>query len=233
MNNFRWAAIIPARSGSKRIKNKNMREFGSTTLVGRTILKALDSQLFDEVIISTDSIDIEQHAIGLGAKSYGLRPSSYSNDESSTIDVLLHLLSQTSLHHLTGFTLLQCTSPFTSLETIKQVTKLASDNYQSCLSVKAVTDIYLEWLLIKSALDSSSLVSPFNTSNEYVRSQDATRLFQPSGNAYAAQIKYFLENKSFANNPNSTFYCVSNPLEMIDIDTIEDFDKALSHLLDS
>ena len=61
-------AIIPARAGSKRIKNKNLKEFYGKPIIAWSIEEAIKSKCFDEVVVSTDSPSIAEVAIKYGAK---------------------------------------------------------------------------------------------------------------------------------------------------------------------
>ena len=73
-------AIIPARGGSKRIPGKNVRPFAGTPLIAYTIAAALDSGLFEQVIVSTDSPEIAEIAIHYGAQVPFLRDEQLSDD---------------------------------------------------------------------------------------------------------------------------------------------------------
>ena len=81
-------AIIPARAGSKRIKNKNLKLLNGKPLIFYSINSAIQSKLFQEVIISTDSIKILDKAKKFGATNYGLRPKKISDDKSTILDVV-------------------------------------------------------------------------------------------------------------------------------------------------
>jgi len=73
-------AIIPARGGSKRIPRKNIKEFFSKPLIAYSIETALKSNLFDEVIVSTDDEEIAAIAKQYGAKVPFIRPKELSDD---------------------------------------------------------------------------------------------------------------------------------------------------------
>ena len=83
-------AIIPARAGSKRIKNKNIVNFFGKPLIYNSIKIAIKSKLFDDVIVSTDSEKIQKIALKYGAKVYFKRPKSLSDDYIGTFDVINH-----------------------------------------------------------------------------------------------------------------------------------------------
>ena len=82
--------IIPARKGSKRIKNKNIRFLHKKPLIYYPIKLALDSGLFDKVIVSTDSKKIKSIAENCGAVSPFIRPKELSGDFALTRDVVKH-----------------------------------------------------------------------------------------------------------------------------------------------
>ncbi len=83
-------AIIPARSGSKRLPNKNIRDFEGAPVITYSIRTALKSGLFDKVIVSTDSKEIAEIAKQHGAEAPFLRPASLAGDHTGTIPVLHH-----------------------------------------------------------------------------------------------------------------------------------------------
>ena len=91
-------AIIPARSGSKGVPHKNIRELGGYPLIDWTIKACLKSRLIDRVIVSTDSDDYAQIAIKLGAEVPFLRPSEISGDNSTDYDFILHCLDWLKCH---------------------------------------------------------------------------------------------------------------------------------------
>lgn len=87
-------ALIPARSGSKRIKGKNSRPFLGTPIIQRTIKTALESGCFDHIIVSTDSEDIAALAEGAGAIVPFMRSPALSDDHTTTMDVIQDALQQ-------------------------------------------------------------------------------------------------------------------------------------------
>ena len=226
MKNLHWPCIIPARAGSKRVPNKNMLTFGGGTLLGNCIKKALESNTFSEVIISTDSSEYEEYAVSCGAITYGLRPTSLSSDKSSTTDLIVYFLNDVLPQGTEGFTLLQCTSPFTQIETIQSVTNLSRDNQGSCISVKEMVSIYAEW--IYKNVD-GKLVSLLD-SKDYLRSQDCSPILLPTGNAYSSTKEHYLKHKSFLNTNKSFFYKIVDDDEFLDIDTFEDYRVAIHRL---
>ena len=85
-------AIITARGGSKRIPKKNIRNFCGKPMIAYSIEAALDSGLFDEVMVSTDSREIADIAVTCGAAVPFFRSAETSDDFASTSDVLLEVI---------------------------------------------------------------------------------------------------------------------------------------------
>src|SRR5688572_15846559 len=89
---MRALAIIPARTGSKRIPGKNIREFKGAPIISYPIRYAKESGLFDEVMVSTEGEDIAKIATGYGALVPFTRSLKNATDTATTIDVLLEVL---------------------------------------------------------------------------------------------------------------------------------------------
>lgn len=113
-------AIIPARGGSKGIKDKNLQRVGGVSLVGRSIRAALGSKYHCRVVVSTDSGAIADEARRCGAEAI-MRPPELSGDSASSESALLHVLDHlraTEAYQPDILLFLQCTSPFTFAEDI-------------------------------------------------------------------------------------------------------------------
>ena len=81
-------ALIPARSGSKRIPNKNIKYLNGHPLIAYSIISAIDSGIFDRIIVSTDSNDIAKISEYYGAEVPFIRPENISTDNSPDIDLV-------------------------------------------------------------------------------------------------------------------------------------------------
>jgi N-acylneuraminate cytidylyltransferase len=86
-------AIIPARGGSKRIPRKNIRSFCGRPMVAWPIAAAIESGLFDHVLVSTDDMEIADAASGAGAEVPFTRPTELADDHAGTIPVMAHATS--------------------------------------------------------------------------------------------------------------------------------------------
>ena len=85
-------AIIPARGGSKRLVNKNIKKLDGKPLIQWTINSALSSKLIDKVYISTDSKKIKVISNKSGLNVFFMRPSSLARDNSPTWKTVIHVL---------------------------------------------------------------------------------------------------------------------------------------------
>ena len=86
-------AVIPARGGSKRIPRKNIKVFDDLPMIGYAIKAAFNSELFDQVIVSTDDEEIAEVAKSLGAQVPFKRPADLSDDQTVTVPVVAHAVN--------------------------------------------------------------------------------------------------------------------------------------------
>ena len=93
-------AIIPARGGSKRIPHKNIKLFAGRPMIDYAIKSALDSGLFEHVVVSTDNEDIAGSACQAGAEVPFVRPAELADDYTPTVPVVAHAIQIGQSHHL-------------------------------------------------------------------------------------------------------------------------------------
>ena len=115
-------ALIPARQGSKRVPGKNVRALGGHPVIAYTIAPALDSGVFESVIVSTDSEEIAAIARHYGADVPFLRPPQFAGDTSPDIEWLDYTLRELERagRQWDCFSLLRPTSPFRTAATIRR-----------------------------------------------------------------------------------------------------------------
>lgn len=107
----RFHALIPARSGSKRVENKNLRNLAGRPLIEWTLEAAANSQELEQVFVSTDSEEIRQAALQYNFAAPELRPKHLATDEAKMIDVMRHVVLRFELPSSDYLVLLQPTSP--------------------------------------------------------------------------------------------------------------------------
>jgi CMP-N,N'-diacetyllegionaminic acid synthase len=133
-------AFIPARVGSKRVPGKNVRPLGGHPMIAYTIGPALESKVFDTVIVSTDSEEIAAIARHYGAEVPFLRPAALASDTSPDIEWLEHTLDALSARGRDWdcFSLLRPTSPFRTPATIRRAweTFIAQEGVDSLRAVE-------------------------------------------------------------------------------------------------
>ena len=133
-------ALIPARSGSKRVPGKNIRPLGRHPLIAYTIASALESEVFSRVVVSTDSERTAEIARYYGADVPFMRPSEYSQDASPDIEFVAHALKTLGDEgeEYECFSILRPTSPFRKAETIRRAWAefLAEDGVDSLRAVE-------------------------------------------------------------------------------------------------
>lgn len=115
-------ALIPARQGSKRVPGKNVRLVRGHPMLAYTIAPAVESGVFDAVMVSTDAAEIAAIARHYGADVPFLRPAEFAGDTSPDIEWLEHMLRalQREGRRWDCFSLLRPTSPFRTAETIRR-----------------------------------------------------------------------------------------------------------------
>jgi N-acylneuraminate cytidylyltransferase len=115
-------ALIPARAGSKRVPDKNIRPLAGHPLIAYTISAALQSEIFSAVLVSTDSQSYADIAKYYGAEVPYLRPAKLGGDHSPDIDWVDHILNrlQQDRREYACFSILRPTSPFRLPETIQR-----------------------------------------------------------------------------------------------------------------
>lgn len=215
-------AIIPARGGSKRIPKKNIKNFLGKPIIAYSIEAAIKSELFDEVMVSTDDVEIAEVAIRYGAKVPFYRSNQNSNDYSTTLDVIKEVLSNYLLKLGINFEQACCiypTAPLIKIEHLKSgFNKLISNNYTTVFP--AVQFSYPIWRGLSINKDgTSSMIWP-----QYVndRSQDLQKVYHDAGQWYWFKTKE-LDN-SFLLGKSSFIELLET--EVQDIDNLSDWKLA-------
>lgn len=207
--------IIPARGGSKRIPEKNIQLFGGLPLLVHSIQYALaNSEIIDEVYVSTDNESIKRIALSYGAKVID-RPEVLSGDLEPTVSALKHVLKSLE-EDVENVILLQPTNPLRPDNLLKE----AFEAYQkgNCDSLFTVTRNHQKLGKIVE-----NKFQPFNY-NIGQRSQDLEPLFFENGLLYITKASLILENIIISENafPLEVNHIFAN----VDIDTPEDLEYA-------
>lgn len=216
--------IVAIRSGSKGIKDKNIRFLCGKPLVCHTIDIALTSNLFDEIVVTTDSEDYISLLKGYYLNEedklrYLLRSSSLATDTTPKSDVLLDVFERLGYSGDTVFVELQVTSPIRTREYLVDVLEVyESSGKPSLITVKPFDrNINLVAPIVEGSLFSLSAISPSNTNR-----QSQGQLYYPDGSIWVSTVGNFKETGSFYSNKDTVGY-ISPPWSRYDIDTEYDF----------
>lgn len=175
-------AVIPARSGSKRIPNKNIRSFLGKPMLSWALEETLRSRLFDRVVVSTDSALIAELAIGLGAEVPFLRDAKNSDDHATIADVLTHALSELSREQtISWLCCIYATAPMIkSSDLAMSYEQLMARDANQCLSVCEFPFPPQRAL----AIDDKGLLSMQYPEYQNTRSQDLPTLYQDAAHFF-------------------------------------------------
>jgi len=219
-NGKKILAIIPARSGSKGLKDKNIMKLNGKPMIAYSIEAAINSGVVDEVVVSTDSEEYAKISEQYGAKVPFLRPSELSTDEATTTEVLVHAIEELEKNGnvYDYFILLQPTSPLRSKVDIKSAVEFCfQKEANSVVSVCAAEHSPL-WT---NTLDSDLSMSNFLTNNTNRRRQDLSKFYRLNGAIYLTKVNDFMKTKTFYGYKSYAY--IMDKRSSIDVDDMLDF----------
>lgn len=216
---MRTVAIITARGGSKRIPRKNIKEFCGKPILAYSILAAVNSGMFDEVMVSTDDEEISMVAKEYGAKVPFFRSAETSNDYAATNDVIMEVLKE---YEKLGqkFDYACCiypTAPFISAGRLREaMEKLINSDGDSLMPVVRFSFPPQRCVVIEN--DLLRFKWP-----EYAmsRSQDLQPFYHDVGQFYCLKVDSFMEQNKLI--MRKTLPLEIPDMEAQDIDTMEDW----------
>ena len=216
-------AVIPARGGSKRIPRKNIRKFNGKPIIAYSIEKALLSNLFDKVIVSTDDDEIKDIALQFGAEVPFKRPDRLSDDYTGTTAVVAHAVKwlENQGKTLNAVCCIYSTAPLLDLKYLKTSYNIFNTgNWDYVFS--AAEYIYPVERSFK-VLDNGSLkmLLPENLNK---RSQDLTTTYHDAGQFYWGTFEAWVENRPVFSERSTIIKLPS--YRTADIDTKEDWKRA-------
>ena len=212
-------AIITARGGSKRIPKKNIREFCGKPILAYSIEAALESGLFDHVMVSTDSEEIAEIARKYGAEVPFVRSETTSGDFATTNDVLAEVLEEYEKRgmHFDVTCCIYPTAPFVTAEKLKTaVAQLESSDADTLIPVVSFSYPPQRAMVVEN----ERLVFKYP---EYLdsRSQDLQSHYHDVGQFYVFRTDRFVINKKLMVGDILPF--IVSELEVQDIDNLTDW----------
>lgn len=197
LNSKKILAIIPARGGSKKIKNKNIVKIKNKPLIGYTIEQALKSKYIDEICLSSDSIKIINIAKSFGLNVFFKRPKILSTDYALTKDVVKHALKKSKKYFkkkFDYFILLQPTCPLRKSFHIDQsIKKLISSKHNSLISICDVDGYHPNRMKV---IKKNLLFNYSKKKSEDMRPrQKLPKVFIRNGAIYLTKVSFFEKKK--------------------------------------
>ena len=213
-------AVIPARSGSKGLPDKNIKLLAGKPLLSYSIEAALKANIFDTVMVSTDSERYAEIAKKYGAEVPFLRSEETASDAASTRDCIIEVLDKYKAlgKNFDKVMILQPTSPLRTSQNIIDADLLYKQrNAKSVISVN-VMDHSIEWC---NTLGQDLSLKNFLLPEKDLRRQDMKQYYMLNGSIYLHDVDYYYQHK-YCFDERAFAYIMSRE-QSIDIDTILDF----------
>ena len=217
-------AIIPARGGSKRIPRKNIRPFAGKPMIAWSIEAALESGIFDAVVVSTDDEEIATVATSFGAQIPFRRPSELSDDHTPTMPVIAHAIRwwEENKSPLDYGCCIYATAPFIKPEFLREGLATLRKNPDGDFAFSVTTYAFPIFRALRIA--ENGRLDMFWPENEMKRSQDLPEAWHDAGQFYWGRRNAFLGPHGFF---SARSYPVVLPRYLVqDIDTPEDWERA-------
>jgi CMP-N,N'-diacetyllegionaminic acid synthase len=216
--------IIPARGSSQGIPGKNIKPLAGQSLIQRSFVCGESSGVLDRIILSSDSVEIIEHAKSIGLKAPFVRPAEFAAHNSAQIDVVIHALRTLAGngYHPDAVLLLQPTSPIRKPEHIQRAVELLGENDSVCTVIPIPKDHcphYVMKITGEGFLDYFLPDGP-----NYTRRQDVPQAYNRDGTIFLTRTQVLLEEQSFYGKK-----CVPMPIPMeesLNIDEPADWERA-------
>ena len=214
--------IIPARGGSKRIPRKNIKPFMGKPIIAYSIEAALNSGVFDEVMVSTDDEEIAGVARQYDASVPFLRSADTSNDYATTVDVLLEVVKKYKEQGKNFDTIccLYSTAPFVTSDRLKEASSHISDTIDACFTI-----VQYSYPIQRSLrINENGCVEMKFPEHLISRTQDLEKVYHDAGQFYFVKTDALVNEK--------TVWCkrtaplILSELEVQDLDTLTDWQLA-------
>ena len=212
-------AIIPARGGSKRVPGKNIKELFGKPVIAHVIETAIQSKLFDEVMVSTDDEKIAEVAKSYGATVPFLRSAKNADDHATLADVLLEVNKVYESKNVV-FDTMCCILPTAALITSSKLNE-AFEQLQNNGKTAVIPVIKFSYPIqraLKAEADQIMLKDPKYTKT---RTQDLTPYYHDSGQFYWIKTASLIEEETIFTAKAG--YIELDEVEAQDVDTLEDW----------
>lgn len=217
--------VIPARGGSKGVKGKNIKLLNGKPLVQYTWESVQESKLLSRTILSSEDDDIIESGRSLGIEVPFQRPAELAQDDSKTLDVIIHVLNYFEAIHenFDAVCILQPTTPFRGKGLIdKAINRFIAGNFDSLVSVRQVPDEYNPHWVFEEKDGNLQLA----TKDEHIisRRQELPKAYFRDGAIYLTKVEVILNELSLYGKKIGFVESYNKPY--VNIDTPEDWMKA-------
>jgi len=215
-------AIIPARGGSKRIPRKNIKEFYGKTLIAYSIQAALESKLFDKIVVTTDDEEIASMAKKYGADVPFIRPKELSDDFTATGDVVKHALEwlKTKGETFEFVCTIYATAPLLQSKYLVE----GYNALKGSTALNAFSATSMPFPIQRTfKVNDEGRCEMFTPEHYMTRSQDLEEAFQDAGQFYWTKVGQISEEIMFGKDSIP----IVLPRHLVqDIDTLEDWQRS-------
>lgn len=212
--------IIPARSGSKRVFRKNIKNFCGKPIILWSIETAIKSKCFDKIIVSSDEKEIINLVKSEKVEVPFVRPKELADDYTGTLSVVQHSIEWffKKSYNLNFVCCLYATAPFVQIEYLKKAMKILKKNKENLIF--AATD-YSHPVQRSFKILKNNKIEMIDDKYINSRTQDLEKTYHDAGQFYLASANTWLKSESII-SPNS----LALPLDrkkVYDIDTLDDW----------
>ena len=216
-------AVIPARGGSKRIPGKNILSFHGKPIIAYSIEAAINSKLFDEVIVSTDSEEIAHVSKSFGASVPFFRSEKAADDFAPLVDVMLEVVGEVekSGRQYDSICCILPTAPFVTIENLLLAyNKMNDGNFFSVLPI-----VEFSYPIQRSLIMNNDETLRFSDPDQRsTRSQDLIKHYHDCGQFYWIKRDVLFTEKTLLTSKCG--YIKLSEREVQDIDTMDDWKYA-------
>jgi len=211
--------IIPARGGSKGLPRKNIKTICGKPLIEWTINSAKASNVISDIFISTDDEEIAEIVRSLGMEVPFLRPKKFAQDDSSTFDVIKHVLDSYS-NDFDYIILLEPTSPMRTADDIDNAFNLLLKyKHKSIVGIAKIESQHPSFSVWKNI--DGTIKSVIDMAGKAVRRQEVDDIYYYEGSLYISEVREYLRRKTFYHE--STMGFVMPKYKSLEIDDLDDF----------
>jgi N-acylneuraminate cytidylyltransferase len=215
--------IIPARGGSKRIPKKNIKVFLGKPIISYSIQAAIKSNLFDEIMVSTDDVAVSKVATYFGAKVPFYRSDKNSDDYATTIDVIIEVIQN---YENQGYSFetgccLYPSAPFVAANSLVTSFEMLEKGNFDCIFPVLEYSHPIQRALKINKVGMVEMIEPKNLSR---RTQDLPTTYHDAGQFYTFNVNALIKKQKLLTDNTSAM--VINQMEAHDIDNEEDWQVA-------